>query len=427
MAEIWDKWATKDSIIKAAQRVGIASSGLDINKMQQDKFAQAAKCMENDEKQPPLSTLTKHSTRSSTTPVSVGPLTPKSLIKLAKTKHRYGSASYWQFMYEQFQQNVKDCYENSLKLDAIPGLLTINKVKPKDMSKKTTRITNIHWSMEAQDILSKVESIEKEKEQKQQGQLAKKEQKEKEKELFYRCKTKCVCEGTCAAKNLKECPNCHSVMKSVCSKAACQIDGKRPVMICPATSTATNPLSKPKRKLEDSSSEEDDDDSDDVESSSSGDDLETDDYNDDDVIDEVEDSPLTKAISVVKEAWKSVSPPISEGNIIGKWYGVVYRGGKMPMLYVAKVLRRFLTDENGPVDKLEMECLMPKYGSGNILQAGPSHLPPDISQFALHDIIKGPLIVIPIVRMSRSFEVKDYDELKSHFQVTRSVDLKNIK
>jgi len=48
---------------------------------------------------------------------------------------------------------------------------------------------------------------------------------------------------------------------------------------------------------------------------------------------------------------------------------------KVPILYVAKILRRFLEDENGKVQSLQMECLMPKYSSGNVLQAAPSHLP----------------------------------------------------
>ena len=42
----------------------------------------------------------------------------------------------------------------------------------------------------------------------------------------------------------------------------------------------------------------------------------------------------------------SISPAVSEDDIIGKWYGCVY-GDKKPQLYVLKVVRRFLVDEGG--------------------------------------------------------------------------------
>ena len=42
------------------------------------------------------------------------------------------------------------------------------------------------------------------------------------------------------------------------------------------------------------------------------------------------------------------------------------------MLYVTKVLRGFLVDEGGAIDGLEIECLMPNYGSGKVHGAGPS-------------------------------------------------------
>ena len=39
LASIWDTWTTKESLIKAARRVGITSSSININDMQKDKFA----------------------------------------------------------------------------------------------------------------------------------------------------------------------------------------------------------------------------------------------------------------------------------------------------------------------------------------------------------------------------------------------------
>ena len=36
LVSIWDVWTTKESLIKAARRVGITSSGININDMQKE-------------------------------------------------------------------------------------------------------------------------------------------------------------------------------------------------------------------------------------------------------------------------------------------------------------------------------------------------------------------------------------------------------
>ena len=77
-------------------------------------------------------------------------------------------------MYEQSQRNIQNCYEKSLKLDDIPGLLTINKVKPKELIKNSTRVTNVHGWMEGQDILARAEVIQKVKEKKKEAESRKK-------------------------------------------------------------------------------------------------------------------------------------------------------------------------------------------------------------------------------------------------------------
>ena len=94
------------------------------------------------------------------------------------------------------------------------------------VAKKAKKISNAHDSMEAQDIMSRVETSEKEKDQKKQIQLLKIEKREAEKEIFYRCKIKCVCKGIYVASKLRECSVCHSILRSVCSKATCVIDNR---------------------------------------------------------------------------------------------------------------------------------------------------------------------------------------------------------
>ena len=101
--------------------------------------------------------------------------------------------------------------------------------------------------MEGQDILARVEVIQKEKEKKKEEAESRKKSKERLKELFYKCKSKCFCVGPCNAKGLKECPNCNSITKSTYSKTACQVAGGKPVMICPASSKVVSTSKKQKQ------------------------------------------------------------------------------------------------------------------------------------------------------------------------------------
>ena len=92
-------------------------------------------------------------------------------------------------------------------------------------------------------------------------------------------------------------------------------------------------------------------------------------------------------MTTIQGAWKTISPSNKEDEVMGKWFGVVSHGGKVPMLHVAKLLRCLLDDENGPVASVKMECLMAKVGPSDVLQATPFHLPCDIAIFSLQDVI----------------------------------------
>ena len=247
---------------------------------------------------------------------------------------------------------------------------------------------------------------------------AKQERKEKEKENFYRCKLKCICKSEkCDALKLRECPSCHDILRSVCSKARCKTDdGKRPVMILP------NAASKTARKnlrfdedFSDGGSESDT--SLDVGTSDDDEDQDDDQGNNDD------DDPIASAQAKLISTWKSLSPPVKESEIINQWYGVAYKGKRREILHVAKVLRRFLYDEDGPVESLLMSCLKPKVGSGNILDEPPKHLP-DNWEFNLNDVILGPLEVSP--HHATQFVVKDYDDLVQHFNTVIKLNRENI-
>ena len=71
-----------------------------------------------------------------------------------------------------------------------------------------------------------------------------------------------------------------------------------------------------------------------------------------------------RAMATIHGAWKAISPPNKEDEVMGKWCGLVYHGGKVPMLDVAKLLCCFLDDENGPVASVEMDVSWQKWDLG---------------------------------------------------------------
>ena len=54
---------------------------------------------------------------------------------------------------------------------------------------------------------------------------------EREKELFYKCKSTCICNGIYDAKDLEESPLCHKIESSIHGKASCHINGKKLVTV----------------------------------------------------------------------------------------------------------------------------------------------------------------------------------------------------
>ncbi|XP_047131973.1 uncharacterized protein LOC124811011 [Hydra vulgaris] len=95
LANIWDKWATKETIIKSVRRVGVTENSLSVEFMQKDKFERAENCIEA-EKQ------------------------PSTLISLPDKRH--SSASYWKSKFEQAMELIDELHEKSIQLEEIPGL-----------------------------------------------------------------------------------------------------------------------------------------------------------------------------------------------------------------------------------------------------------------------------------------------------------------
>ena len=100
------------------------------------------------------------------------------------------------------------------------------------------------------------------------------------------------------------------------------------------------------------------------------------------------------------------------------------KGSKKQAVFVAKVTCRFPSDENGKAYALGMESLKPKIGSRTILQSVPQHQGRDISVYPLHNIIAGPLEVIPM--KNNKWNIPAYESVKEVFSKCEQIDRENI-
>ena len=66
-------------------------------------------------------------------------------------------------------------------------------------------------------------------------------------------------------------------------------------------------------------------------------------------------------IKVLIATWKSLSAPMAKESALGKWNAVVYTTKRTCQLLVSKIIKRFLVDENGAVDCLN---ILPETESG---------------------------------------------------------------
>ena len=251
---------------------------------------------------------------------------------------------YWKEKFCQAQDLIRELNEKSIEFEEIPGLMVTKKVKP-NLEKVSTRVTQMHGSMRAKDVAAIVKGIKEVKEKKATSKQDTVNKKQELKELILQCKMKCTCsQRKCLAAGLKECPVCKNVLCSVCGKASCKIDGKKPTMILPAKESGRVPC----KKLifncsgEEVDSESEDGDEEEIES----DDIETGTESDDtDMASESKDedfSLLTTATEKLYRVWKSITPPANEESIMGKWYALIYQSKQKKILFIGKLLRRFL-------------------------------------------------------------------------------------
>ena len=54
--------------------------------------------------------------------------------------------------------------------------------------------------------------------------------------------------------------------------------------------------------------------------------------------------------------WASLSSPACESDVLNKWFASVYQIKNKLLLFVGKLIERFLHDENGPIAALSIDC-----------------------------------------------------------------------
>ena len=170
---------------------------------------------------------------SSSTPVKAGSSSTSTSCIDSPPNVRKGSAAYYKFKFEKAQQKIQDLERTPLDPSLVPSVFTFEKIKPKKT--KNQRITSVHGSMTAKNVLSIVKENNRKNNEKEKKKKENKEKRLKESEVFLLCKDKCQCEkpnGKCEALGLKQCSICNSVLKSQCGKKACRTpDGAKPLMI----------------------------------------------------------------------------------------------------------------------------------------------------------------------------------------------------
>jgi len=128
------------------------------------------------------------------------------------------------------------------------------------------------------------------------------------------------------------------------------------------------------------------------------------------------------AYKYLQSVWEELYPPVLEDSLIGKFFGVIYYTKKdKPILFIGKVLQRFLFEEDGEVEGVEMECLKKaSCDTSTVLEVTPSHLPRDISVFLTHNIIAGPIKASLLKGLKWS--VPDYPKVVETFNAVKKLE-----
>ena len=130
--------------------------------------------------------------------------------------------------------------------------------------------------------------------------------------------------------------------------------------------------------------------------------------------------------ATLQKFWTSVSPPVKENEVVGKWYCGVYieKDRKKTTMCVGRATQRFLDEEDGNVTHLELDCLKPQIGNDCILEAYPEEQS-DRYVFAIQDVFYGPM-ECTIPRKKRAWRFPHLNQAKEFFEHIKDVDRESI-
>ena len=92
-----------------------------------------------------------------------------------------------------------------------------------------------------------------------------------------------------------------------------------------------------------------------------------------------------------------MSSPLPESDLKTACYTAIFNAPKRKreILYVGRVTKRFLLEENGSVDCLELDCLKPaSRPSFTRLEKAQEHFGKDVSVFKAYNVIAGSLKIV---------------------------------
>ena len=125
--------------------------------------------------------------------------------------------------------------------------------------------------------------------------------------------------------------------------------------------------------------------------------------------------------------WDTISPPLPESDLKAAWYAAIFNVPKRKRgtLYIGRVTKRFLLEENRSVDCLEFDCLKPASGlSSTILEEPPEHFQKDIGMFKAYDIIAGLLKIVYVE--GKKWKYHGYPDLFRYFKTVEKEDRKSL-
>ena len=130
LGEIWEEWVTPGQLIKAGKRVEISEDGLDMNWMDQTKFASSEAILHPPQKTPQKLNMT-HVLDS-----------PEGVCK--------GSAEYYRQKLNCSLEYIDQLSETTPELEEVPGLMPYNHIVPK--KSKNNSLTKMHGTLKATGV-----------------------------------------------------------------------------------------------------------------------------------------------------------------------------------------------------------------------------------------------------------------------------------